>query len=104
MFLVDYEGCAGSWNFPFAEKLDSTWKPHTPIRAPRLVEFSDNDLTNWIEDEYDQLPLELTKEVDYTVKEILKNSENGIPEFALEAICGRCGCDWYEELDKWLKL
>ena len=104
MFLVDYEGCAGSWKVPFAEKLDLTWKPHTPIRSPRIIEFSENDLTNWIEDEYDQLPLELTKEVDDTVREILENSENGIPELALEAICGRCGCDWYEELDKWLKL
>jgi hypothetical protein len=104
MFLVDYEGCAGSWKVPFAEKLDLTWKPHTPIRSQRIIKFSENDLTNWIEDEYDKLPLELTQEVDYTVKEILKNSENGIPEFALEAICGRCGCDWYEELDTWLKL
>ncbi len=104
MFLVDYEGCAGSWKVPFAEKLDLTRKPHTPIRAPMLVEFSDNDLTNWIEDEYDKLPPELTREVDDTVKEILNNSENGIPEFALEAICHRCGCDWYEESEKWLKL
>lgn len=104
MFLVDYEGCTASWNVPFAEKLDLTWKPHTPIRAPKIIEFSGNDLTNWIEDEYDKLPIALTKKVDDTVKEILKNSENGIPEFALEAICNQCGCDWYEELDKWLKL
>lgn len=104
MFLVDYEGCAGSWKTPFAEKLDSTWAPHTPIRTPRIAEFSSDELINWIEDEYDQLPLELTHKVDSTVQAILDNSDNGIPERTFYEICDWCGCNWYEESEKWLKL
>ncbi|MCA1994010.1 MAG: hypothetical protein LDL41_18485 [Coleofasciculus sp. S288] len=104
MFLVDYEGCVGDWTTPFAEKLDSTREPHTPIRTPRITEFSNNELMNWIEDEYDKLPFELTHKVDSTVQTILDNSDNGIPERALYEICDRCSCNWYEESEKWLKL
>ncbi len=104
MFLIDYEGCVGGWEVPFAEKLNSKWEPQTPIRSPEINEFSDDDLTDWIDTEYDKLPAVLTARVDNTVRTILANSDNGIPELALEAICDRCGCDWYEELEKWLKL
>ena len=104
MFLIDYEGFVGDWEVPFAEKLNSNWESQTPLKAPMITEFSDNDLTDWIETEYDKLPPVLTAKVDNTVQTILTNSENGIPELALEAICDRCGCDWYEESEKWLKL
>lgn len=103
MFLVDYEGCAGNWNVPFAEDLDLR-KPYTPIRAPKLIKFSNSELTDWIEYEYDELPAELTKNVNSAVQEILTMSEEGIPELVLEEICRQCGCNWYEESEKWLKL
>ena len=104
MFLVDYEGCVGNWEIPFVEKINASWKPLNPLKPPIITEFSDDDLTDWIETEYDNLPTVLTAQVDDTVQEILANSDNGIPELALEAICDHCGCDWYEESEKWLKL
>ncbi len=104
MFLIDYEGCVGSWQVPFIEKLNSHWDPQTPLKSPMITEFSEEDLLDWIETEYDKLPAVLTARVDNTVQAILATSENGIPELALEAICDRCGCDWYEESEKWLKL
>jgi len=104
MFLVDYQGCVEQWQVPWTEKLDITWQPPTPIRSPRITEFSDDDLIEWLEDEFDQLPRTLTSMIDKTVQEILTASDNGIPEFVLEAICDRCGLDWYEESEKWLKL
>ncbi len=104
MFLIDYEGCVGGWQVPFIEKLNSNWEPQTPIKSPMITEFSEDDLINWIETEYDKLPAVLTARVYNTVQTILANSDNGIPELALEAICDRCGCDWYEESEKWLKL
>ena len=104
MFLIDYEGCVGSWDVSFAEKLNSNWTPQTPIRSPKITEFSDNDVIDWIETQYDNLPTALTASVDNTVRAILANSDNGIPELALAEICARCGCDWYEESEKWLKL
>ena len=101
MFLVDYEGSTDTWNISFAEKLDLTRKPHPPIKSPRIIKFSDNDLMTWIDYESDELPCEFTTK---DVQAILENSDNGIPERALIEICDLCGCNWYEESDKWLKL
>ncbi|MFN6518144.1 MAG: trypsin-like peptidase domain-containing protein [Nostoc sp. CreGUA01] len=102
MFLVDYQGLVGEWDTPFVEKLDSTWNAH-PVRSPKIEEFSDDDLSEWIDNECANLPPEFKNE-EIIIQEILNNSEEGIPELVLQEICDRCGCDWYEELEKWLKL
>ncbi|WP_413176381.1 hypothetical protein [Anabaena azotica] len=104
MFLIDYEGCVGSWQVPFTEQLNSNTTSKILFKPPIITEFSDNDLMDWIETEYDKLPPVLTTQVDNTVQAILTDSENGVPELVLEKICTDCGCDWYEESEKWLKL
>ncbi|KAM3113484.1 hypothetical protein [Phormidesmis sp. 146-33] len=104
MFLVDYDGCVGSWKIPFAENLEPTWKPETPVKLARIREFSDQELINWLEFSADDLPIALVDEVDETVQSILENSEAGIPEPAMGEICRLVGSDWYENEDKWLKL
>ncbi|MEH2424055.1 MAG: hypothetical protein V7K48_25055 [Nostoc sp.] len=103
MFLIDYGGYVGSWK-AFAEKMNSNGESQTLLRTPIITEFSDNDLMDWMEAEYNNLPPVLTAQVDNMVQEILANSDNGIPERVLETICIHCGCDWYEESEKWLKL
>ena len=104
MFLVDNEGCVADWDVPFVEKLDAGWKPDKPIKAPKIHEFSDKELTEWIEDQYSDLPIKLTQEIDDAVDTILENSDKGIPEEVLMEICEQCGLDWYEESESWLKL
>ncbi len=104
MFLIDYTGCVSSWDFAFAETLEPTWNPEVPIRLPMITKFSKKILNNWLGNEVDALPLELIGELDNTVQGILKESNNGIPEDALNEICSLCGCDWDEETQKWLKL
>lgn len=97
MFLVDYDGCAGTWNIPFAEG-------HLSWKLPRISEFSEVELTNWLEYEADELPNKLINQIDQTIEIILKNSDNGIPEPALGEICRLSDCNWYEQEEKWLKL
>ncbi|MEL6553759.1 MAG: hypothetical protein AAFQ63_09915 [Cyanobacteria bacterium J06621_11] len=104
MFLLDYEGAVDSWQVPFSEQLEKDWSPRVPIKSPMIDEFSDDDLTDWIESEYDRLPDALTSNIDDAVQSILTQSENGVPELVLDVICERCGCDWYEESKKWLSL
>lgn len=105
VFLVDYEGSTENLeDTPFVERLDDQWKPQAPLRSPRLTEFSEEDLINWIEDRYSRLPRELTQHVDRTVQTILENTDNGIPERTFVEISDRCGCNWYEELEPCLKL
>ncbi|MDJ0799768.1 MAG: hypothetical protein QNJ51_23655 [Calothrix sp. MO_167.B12] len=108
MFLVDYEGCVGTQNTLFVEQLEPTWAPKIPIKLPNITQFCDRTLTNWIETieiEFDTLPLveAINDREDELVQEILDNSENGVPELAMSEICHLCGCNWYEEKDRWLK-
>ncbi len=108
MFLVDYEGCVGCQDTMFVEQLEPTWEPKIPIKLPTINPFSTSILTDWIETvetEFATLPLvEVINEIDEFVKEILENSDNGVPELAFSEICHRCGCNWYEEKERWLKI
>ncbi|WP_029633783.1 MULTISPECIES: hypothetical protein [Nostocales] len=104
MFMVDYAGCADGWNMPFAERFEATWKPDNPVKLPVIAEFSEHELTNWLEHEADELPSKLTDEVGETVEKILENSDNGIPEPVMAEICRLSDCDWYEHEEKWLKF
>lgn len=103
MFLVDYEGSVGSLEDFFSGQLNSQGQSYTPVKAPKIDQFSEDELLNWLESEGDELPAELVEEVDSNVQEILVSSDGGIPELTLDEICARCGCNWYEESEKWLK-
>jgi hypothetical protein len=102
MFLIDYDGRIGNLDGLFSESLDST-VPYVPIKSPRLTQFSDDNLIDWIDTQCNSLPIELTHQVDNVVQEILNNSEDGIPEYVLAEICARCGYNWYEVMDQWLR-
>ena len=104
MFLVDYAGKAEQWKWPFVEKLDAVWQPQQPIKTPKIQEFTEKELMDWLDDQYSDLPSDLTQSIDNKVAEILESSEGGIPELALREICEQCSLNWYEELDKWLRL
>lgn len=108
MFLVDYEGCVDCDNTMFVEQLEPTWEPKIPIKLPTINPFSHDILTDWmemVETEFDTLPLvEVIHQMEDLVKEILNNSDNGVPELAFLEICHRCGCNWYDERDRWLKI
>ncbi|NJM73476.1 MAG: hypothetical protein HC862_27010 [Scytonema sp. RU_4_4] len=108
MFLVDYEGCVGCQDTMFVEQVEPTWEPRVPIKLPIINPFCDRTLTDWletVETEFNTLPLvEVIYQIEDLVKEILENSENGVPELAFSEICHRCGCNWYEERERWLKI
>ncbi|WP_414570149.1 hypothetical protein [Nostoc sp. CCY 9925] len=103
MFLVDQDGCVNAWNLGFADRLDSLWKPHVPIRLPMIDPLCEGVLAKWMENAIDVLPIEVTRKIDYTVQVILEKSE-GIPERVFAQIFGLCGCNWEEEEVRWLEL
>jgi hypothetical protein len=103
MFLVDYSGCVEQWKIDCVEALDSNWKPQILVKLPRLDRLSDRDLVIWMETGINDLPVQLTTQLERTVQSILKNSENGLPELALQQICNLCECNWYEWEQVWLK-
>jgi hypothetical protein len=104
MFLIDNSGCVAEWKIGFVEELDSTWKAHVPVKLPMIQRFSADVLVHWLENSIEDLPHNLTHQVDHTAQSILDSSENGIPQLALERICNLCGYNWYEGESQWLKL
>ncbi|MFN6563855.1 MAG: hypothetical protein RMY28_029220 [Nostoc sp. ChiSLP01] len=94
MFLVDNEGCVDSWNISFAEQLNSDWEPDIPVKLPAITEFSEDELVTWINYEAEELPIDLTTKPDETVRILLQNSDNGIPEPTLQEICRLSDCEW----------
>ncbi len=103
MFLVDYSGCVEQWKIDCVEALNSTLKPQILVKLPRLNRLSDRDLVIWMETGINDLPVKLTSQLERTVQSILENSDNGLPEVALEYICSLCEHNWYEWEQVWLK-
>jgi hypothetical protein len=108
MFLVDYEGCVGTRETLFVERIEPNWEGKIPVKLPVINPFCEDELNDWldmVEMEFDELPLtEIISQKDDLVQKILENSDNGIPELAFSEICDRCECNWYEAKDRWLKL
>ena len=103
MFLVDYTGEIGNLDMLFSDKIDRDC-PYHPIKPKKISQFTEETLDRWMMDKYDELPLELTHDLDETIAAILENSEGGIPEYVLAEICDRCGFNWYDEVERWWKL
>ncbi len=104
MFLIDNDGCVGDWKIPFVETLEPSWMPDVPVKLAKISEFSEPELTSWLEFSSDDLPIEWFERLDETTQTIIDNSEFGIPEPALSEICRMAGFDWYEKEDTWMKL
>jgi len=103
MFLVDYEGSVGNLDSLFAEQVDST-QLDTPLRPPCISKFTPDNVTNWMLAEFEELPIELTHNVDDAVQNILSESDKGIPEYVLAGIFERCGYNYYNEVERLWKL
>lgn len=104
MFLIDHSGCVEESDcVDFAETLSPTWEPHIPVKLPKITLLCEQDLTFWIENALDDLPLKLTAKVEESVRYILENNDGGLPQAAIYRICELCDCNWYDWEKVWLK-
>lgn len=90
LFLIDNANSMDNWHIPVARQFDRSWEPQVIIKLERLTKFSRDVLADWIEYEFETLPLTLT------AQDILVNSEAGIPEFVLDHVCALFGYDWLD--------
>ena len=97
VFLVDNDGYIDAWPFDVAEQLDDAWKPHIPVKPPKLAPILQDELMNWMTYEGDRLPFRLQ------VEDILNRHRDGVPQYVLEEICDLCGCNWFEREHLWIK-
>lgn len=100
MFLVDNEGITATRNVAIAERIDATGNVRKPFNSPPIQEFSEEEIEDWIIDQYTDLP----KEVREDVEALMEASDGGIPEWTFVEICRRCGYDWRTESQTWYSI
>jgi hypothetical protein len=100
IFLLDYQGVVSEWNLGFARNYQSD-SPY-PLELPEIHLFSEKDLWDWLNYQSDSLSLF----VSLSKKEVLEMlaMKQGIPMPTLRKICDLCGCNWFEQEGKWLRL
>jgi len=104
IFFIDYTGDFNSWNnLDFIEEYNPDWSVNKPVKLPELSKFQEYELTGWINNEVDSLPKQLCRNVNTVAKQILNDSQDGIPEFTLEEICKQCRYEneWCEKRQQW---
>ena len=102
MFCLDYQGLVIKWNVGFVNNYNSDWRPNIPLAFPDITPFSDESLRSWIEQQSDHLPKHIFNDKERVVKTLME--KNGTPEPTLRKICELCGCNWFEQERKWLRL
>ncbi|MBD2463949.1 helix-turn-helix transcriptional regulator [Oscillatoria sp. FACHB-1407] len=103
-FLVDSQGRANDWSINCTEILDVNWEPLQLLKLPKITHITRFELAYWLEKQKDKLPQALTVQIEQAVIEILESREFGIPQLVLEAVCKRCGHNWYQSERVWLKF
>lgn len=92
MFILDEADCIDRWSIPFADQADQYWKSHIPIKLEKLHQFSYEEL----EDIFKEAQKRDIVFNDLTLQSLWEESYHGIPDLAIEFICGDFG---YEPQD-----
>jgi hypothetical protein len=100
LFLVDDDGVIDTWPFKCIEQVDTPWESFLPVKFPRLTRIHSAELKNWIDHEWDELPVRVRST---SVEDILHQSDEGTPQLVLERLCSLCDCDWSEMENQWIK-
>jgi hypothetical protein len=103
IFFLDFQGIVIQWDIGFTDKYSSDWHPSMPLGLPEIIPFSEELLTNWIEQQSDFLCSKITDDPIGMAHQIIQEM-NGIPEPTFHKICALCDCNWYEQEGKWLRL
>ncbi|MBD2677503.1 MULTISPECIES: hypothetical protein [Nostoc] len=102
VFLIDRQGVVSGWNVGFVEQYDSAWQPKYPFGLPAINPFLEKDMRDWLNYQSEFLPKTISTNKTETIKAILE--KQGIPIPTLQKICDLCGCNWYDQEEKWLRL
>ena len=97
MFLIDYKGSIQQLEDVFSEAVDPS-KPEKPLRPPAISKFTEEQISDWIIAEYSDLPINLTRNFDDLAKNIIRQSNEGIPEEVLAEIFRQCNLEFNREM------
>jgi hypothetical protein len=92
LFLVDYSGIVCERCHEFIDDPNQIQFSHQPLRLPPTNLFPENELDIWLDTASDVLPTRPN------VKELIQQTQNGVPDLVYERICAHCGISWEGEL------
>lgn len=103
LFLIDNKGCKSQLGIPVVSQPDSK---HccSPIELAELQSFDTRELRRWITTKKSLFAphLDATMEFKDIIGDIIERNNN--PSEALEAICTWCHLDWFNDIERGLKL
>lgn len=99
MFLVYNEGVIATSRFEMTDQAGISGVSSPLISLP-VKEFSEQEIEDWMMNEYSNLPEELIENRGT----LLDISDGGIPEWTFAEICKRCGYDWRTESQTWYSI
>ncbi|NEO77013.1 hypothetical protein [Moorena sp. SIO4G3] len=102
IFFLDYQGMVRSWNIAFVTDYQPDCKTRLPFELPEIIPFGRETIRTWLDHQEDHLPESLSDDKEETVKILL--AKKGIPEPTFRKICELCGCNWYDQEEKWFRL
>ncbi|NEO13519.1 MULTISPECIES: hypothetical protein [unclassified Moorena] len=102
IFFLDYQGMVRSWNIGFVTDYQPDLKTRLPFELPEIIPFCRETIRTWLDHQEDHLPESLSDDKEETVKILL--AKKGIPEPTFRKICELCGCNWYDQEEKWFRL
>ncbi|BAZ10730.1 hypothetical protein NIES4071_25530 [Calothrix sp. NIES-4071] len=102
IFFLDYQNVVTQWNVGFVDNYNSDWQPNYPLELPTINPFSNEDLRDWLNYQNDFLPSAMCANKAETIRMLLE--KQGIPMPTLRKICDICGCNWFEQEGKWLRI
>ncbi|MCW5315161.1 hypothetical protein GTQ43_15495 [Nostoc sp. KVJ3] len=102
IFLIDYQCVISQWNVGFVENYDSDWQPNLPLGLPAINPFLEKDMRDWLNYQSDFLPPAISANKTETLR--MLSEKQGIPMPTFRKICDLCGCNWFEQENKWLRL
>lgn len=94
MFLVDNKGKVCQSGMPLAWKVCQQEYPRNPLRLPPISRFSEENIDEWLDK---PTVAEILPDC-LSVKTLLKESQDGVPELVYQKICHYCGYSWEGEL------
>lgn len=103
LFLIDNYGKQKKLGISFVSQLDFN-QPHIPVELEELELFEKKEIKRWVGTKNQLFSPQLTDSVK--ISDIIDDitGRNSTPENALKAICSWCNLDWYEDIERGLKL
>ncbi|MEM7715186.1 MAG: hypothetical protein AAF349_16675 [Cyanobacteria bacterium P01_A01_bin.68] len=103
LFLIDNFGCKEKLGITCMSQFDCN-QPANPVEINELSLFNEREIKRWVRTQKQLFTTQVSNptNINTIISDIIER--NSKPEKALQAICSWCNLDWYEDIQRQLKL